>query len=104
MVNDASIKKKQCNVKDSYYYFIPDSDISTTNDDIISHYAYSNNLSNMYLTALSSSINITYIGNNEVVGRKLFVLCLDLSSQKIIPFSNTAISERVYINIFYIKH
>lgn len=95
---------KQGRVKNDSYYFILNTDISVINDDIISHYAYCNTTSKMYLTFLSTSIDSYQDSNNNwITGRRLFILGIDTSRQKFMPFSYTSITEEVIINIFYIK-
>ena len=102
--SDASIKKKQGRVKNSFIYLILDSDISVYNDDIISHYAYCSFSSTLYLTFLSSATSSHQDSNgNWITGRRLYVLCIDANSRKIMPISNESISEEVIINIFYVK-
>ena len=95
---------KQGRVKNKDYYFILDTDISVYNDDIISHYAYCSITSKMYLTFLSTAIESYQDSNdNEISGRRLHILCIDTSRQKIMPFKYESITEEVIINIFYIK-
>ena len=95
---------KQGRVKNKDYYFILDTDISVYNDDIISHYAYCNITSKMYLTFLSTAIESYLDSNdNEISGRILYILCIDTSRQRIMPFKYESITEEVIINIFYIK-
>ena len=96
---------KQGRVKNDIYYFILDTDISTINDDIISHYAYCDSTARMYLTFLSTSIDSIQDSNtgNWITGRKLFILGIDTLHQKIMSFNYTSINTEVIINIFYIK-
>lgn len=95
---------KQGRVKNEDYYFILDTDISVYNDDIISHYAYCDITTKMYLTFLSTSIDSYQDSNNNwITGRRLHILCIDTSRQRIMPFKYTSITEEVIINIFYIK-
>lgn len=95
---------KQDRVKNDDHYFILDTDISVTNDDIVSHYAYCDITSKMYLTFLSTSIEAYQDSNNNwISGRRLHILCIDTSRQRIMPFKYTSITEEVIINIFYIK-
>lgn len=102
--NDASIKIKQGRVKNKDYYLILDTDISVYNDDIIAHYAYCSITSKMYLTFLSTAIELHQDSNNNwISGRRLHILCIDTSRQRIMPFKYESIAEEVIINIFYIK-
>lgn len=97
---------KQGRVKNDISYFILDTDISVTDDDIIAHYAYCSSTSRMYLTFLSTSISSTQdpVTGIWITGRKLYILGIDALHQKIMPFNNTALSEaEAIINIFYIK-
>lgn len=52
----------------------------------------------MYLTLLFSKIEVL---QNIGTGRKIYVLCIDVSAQKVMYLKD--IAERVYIDIFYIK-
>ena len=97
---------KQGRVKNDISYFILDTDISVTDDDIIAHYTYCSNTVRMYLTFLSTSINSTQDPNTGIwtTGRKLYILGIDTLHEKIMPFNKTSLSNaEVIINIFYIK-
>lgn len=94
---------KHYNIKDSYYYAIPGTDIGLW-DDIVSYYAYGI-IDDMYLAFMSGSYDSYQDPNTGdwISSRKVYVLYFDHSYQKFMPYKNTN-KYTVSVDVYYIKN